>query len=95
MLDLILTSQTMARPFAAPPDVPPERIAALRDAFLALARDPAFIAAAEAQQLELSMVGGQRIQDSVTRVSGAPRDVLRKLRDVVLGPEASAEMDRK
>ena len=95
MLDLILTSQTMARPFVAPPDVPPERLKALRDGFRKMAKDPAFIAAAETQQLELSVVDGERIQESVTRVSRSPKEVIRALRDVVLGAEASAEMDRK
>jgi tripartite-type tricarboxylate transporter receptor subunit TctC len=95
MLDLILTSQTMARPFAAPPDVPPDRVAALRDAFMAMSKDPAFIAAAEKQQLELSVVGGQRIQDNIARVSAAEPALIRELRDVVLGQAASAEMDRK
>ena len=94
MLDLILTSQTMARPFAAPPGIPVERLTALRHAFVQMAKDPAFIAAAESQQLELSVVDGERIQASVTRVSQSPANVIRSLRDVVLGAEASAEMDR-
>ena len=34
MLDLVLSSQTMARPFAAPPGVPAERVSALRKAFI-------------------------------------------------------------
>src|SRR5712672_665422 len=45
MLDLVLSSQTMARPFAVPPEVPAERVRALRAAFAAMARDPAFLAA--------------------------------------------------
>lgn len=52
-------------------------------------------AAAKAQHLELSVVDGERIQESVTRVSRSPKEVIRALRDVVLGAEASAEMDRK
>ncbi len=95
MLDMILTSQTMARPFAAPPDVPQERVAALRKAFMDLFTDKAFIAAAETQQLELSGVDGERIQKSLARVSSVPKEVIKDLRDVVLGPEASAAMDKK
>lgn len=95
MLDMILTSQTMARPFAAPPDVPAERVAALRKAFMELFIDKAFLAAAEIQQLELSGVDGDRIQTNLVRVSNVPKQVIRDLRDVVLGPEASAAMDKK
>ncbi len=94
MVDLVLSTQTMARPFAAPPDVPPERIAALRSAFMEMAKDPDYIAAADAQQLEISPVGGERIQDTVNRIAKTPKDVIRELRDVVLGAEASAAMGR-
>lgn len=94
MVDLVLSTQTMARPFAAPPGVPPERIAALRQAFMEMTKDPDYIAAANAQQLEVSPVSGDRIQDTVARISKTPRDVIRELRDVVLGAEASAAMER-
>ena len=46
MLDLVLSTQTMARPFAAPPGVPAERVSALRKAFMDVTKDPDFIAAA-------------------------------------------------
>ena len=39
-LDLILTQQVMGRPFAAPPNVPPERVTALRRAFDAALEGP-------------------------------------------------------
>lgn len=94
MLDLVLSSQTMARPFAAPPGVPAERVSALRKAFIDTTRDPDFLAAAKAQQLEVAPVGGEQIQDTLARISKTPKDVIRTLRDVVLGPEASAAMDK-
>lgn len=95
MLDLVLTSQTMARPFAAPPGVPADRVAALRSAFDAVTRDPALLSAAESQQLEMSPVSGERIQKSIARVSQSSPEVIRALRDVVLGQNASAAMDKK
>ena len=94
MLDLILSLQTMARPFAAPPDVPAERVDALRQAFIDATRDPEFIAAAKAQQLEVSPVAGERIQAMLARMSKTPKDVVRALRDVVLGADASAAMEK-
>jgi len=94
MLDLALSLQTMARPFALPPGVPVERVAALRQAFLELKDDPAFVAEAKAEQLDISLVGGERIQDMLARIAMIPKDVIRELRDVVLGPEASAAMEK-
>jgi tripartite-type tricarboxylate transporter receptor subunit TctC len=94
MLDLILSSQTMARPFAAPPGVPAERISALRKAFMDATKDPDFLAAAKTQQLEVSPVNGEQIQGILARISKTPKDVIRQLRDVVLGAEASAAMEK-
>jgi tripartite-type tricarboxylate transporter receptor subunit TctC len=94
MLDLVLSSQTMARPFAAPPGVPAERIEALRMAFMNMAKDPDFLAAAKHQQLEISPVSGGQIQKTLSRIGQTPKDVIRSLRDVVLGAEASAAMDK-
>lgn len=94
MLDLVLSTQTMARPFAAPPDVPAERVRALRKAFMDTTSDPEFIAAAKAQQLEVSPVSGERIQAMLARMSKTPKNVVRALRDVVLGADASAAMEK-
>jgi tripartite-type tricarboxylate transporter receptor subunit TctC len=94
MLDLALSLQTMARPFAAPPGVSADRVAALRQAFIEATKDPAFIAEAKAEQLEIAAVSGERIQDMLGRISMTPKDVIHELRDVVLGPEASAAMDK-
>lgn len=92
MIDLILTTQTMARPFAAPPGVPKDRVNALRQAFMAMAKDREFLATAEGQALEISPVAGDTIQTSIARVSALPREVIVELRDVTLGKEASSKM---
>jgi tripartite-type tricarboxylate transporter receptor subunit TctC len=94
MIDLVLSSQAMARPFVAPPDVPVERVSALRRAFMEMAKDPAFLAAAKAQQLEIEPVNGERIQETLARISRMPKELIRALRDVVLGADASAAMER-
>jgi hypothetical protein len=57
-------------------------------------RDPEFLAVAKTQQLEVSPVSGEQIQDTLARISKTPKDVIRALRDVMLGPEASAAMDK-
>ena len=57
-LKLIVSRQTMARPYVAPPGVPPERLRALRAAFDATMKDPAFLADAKRQDLEVRPVTG-------------------------------------
>ena len=44
---------SVGRPFVAPPDLPPERAAALRAAMLATFKDPEFLAEADKQRLEV------------------------------------------
>lgn len=95
MLDLALSTQEMARPFAAPPGVPAERVDALRNAFMNMLKDPKFLAAAKVQQVEIEPVSGKRIQEMIARISKTPKPVIRQLRDVVLGAEASAAMENK
>src|SRR5205823_2888188 len=58
-LALILSADIIARPYVAPPGVPPERVAALRQAFAALAEDAAFRFDVERQKLELAIMGGE------------------------------------
>lgn len=94
MIELALTTQLMARPFAAPPGVPGERIAALRKAFDDTMKDPTFLEMAKVQQLEIEPVSGLRIQESLKTVAALPPALIREMRDVVLGPEASAAMDK-
>jgi tripartite-type tricarboxylate transporter receptor subunit TctC len=48
----------MARPYVMPPGVPAERLAALRAAFNATMKDPAFLADAKRQDLEVHPVSG-------------------------------------
>ncbi len=75
-LRLIFARQRMSRPFAAPPGVPPERIAALRVAFEATMRDPAFRAEAQRLELEVRPVSGADMQALVAELHALPADVI-------------------
>ena len=63
-----LARQVMAWPFAAPPGVPAERVAALRKAFDETLRDNEFLAEAEKLNLEITPVSGERIQSLIEDV---------------------------
>jgi tripartite-type tricarboxylate transporter receptor subunit TctC len=66
---------TMARPFAAPPGVPPERARALQAAFLAAHRDPQFLAEAERLGIDISPVAAEEIIRSIETMAHATPDV--------------------
>ncbi len=66
---------TMARPFAAPPDVPRERAEALRAAFLAAHRDARFLEEAEKLGIDVSPVDADQILLGIERLAQAPPSV--------------------
>lgn len=60
-LKLVFATQEMGRPYAAPPGVPAKRLNALRRAFDATMKDPAFLADAEKRRLEIDPITGEEI----------------------------------
>jgi tripartite-type tricarboxylate transporter receptor subunit TctC len=85
-LRLIFSRQSMARPFAAPPGLPPERAKALRDAFDATMKDPAFLADMARQKLEVRPVPGTELDELVREVYGYPADVVKIAADAIKPP---------
>ncbi|MGE5537613.1 MAG: Bug family tripartite tricarboxylate transporter substrate binding protein [Gemmatimonas sp.] len=77
-LELIFARQVFARPYLAPPAVPADRVAALRAAFLAVTRDPAFLADIEKQKFELNPIGGEEMQAYVARLYETPPAVVER-----------------
>jgi tripartite-type tricarboxylate transporter receptor subunit TctC len=68
MLRLVLARQPLGRPFYAPPDVPPERAAALRRAFVDTMQDADFQSAASKAQLEINPLSGTEVEAIVRDV---------------------------
>jgi tripartite-type tricarboxylate transporter receptor subunit TctC len=76
-LKLIVSRQTMARPYVAPPGVPAERLRALRAAFDATMKDPAFLAEAKRQELEVRPVSGVEAEALIKDIYATPPDVVK------------------
>jgi hypothetical protein len=75
VLELHFTQKTAARPLVAPPEVPPERIAILRKAFEALAKDPEFVAEMEKSKIEFGFVPGPEIDKVVAQIASTPAEI--------------------
>src|SRR5215204_1482752 len=71
-LRLILSRQTMARPYVAPPGVAAERLQALRAAFDATMKDPGFLADAKRQDLEVRPVTGVEAEGLIKDIYATP-----------------------
>jgi tripartite-type tricarboxylate transporter receptor subunit TctC len=83
LFEVIFSRQTMGRPFAAPPGVPADRVAALRTAFLDTTKDPEFLADVQKQKLELRPKGGEEIQSIVAKIFQTPQNLRDKLNAVL------------
>jgi len=85
ILELFVAPQSMDRPILAPPGVPAERIAALRTAVSAAIRDPAFIAEASRQHLEIEEVTGERVAKIVAGAYALPPDIVKAATETMSG----------
>lgn len=83
VLDLILIRQEMGRPYAAPPGVPADRVAALRQAFDATMKDAEFIAEAERARMDIEPLAGADIERLLARAYGAPADIVARAAELV------------
>jgi tripartite-type tricarboxylate transporter receptor subunit TctC len=82
-LKLLVSRQSIARPFAAPPDLPAERVEALRRAFDATMADPEFLAEMKRQALEVRPVGGTEVQSLMREIYASPADAVKLARELL------------
>ena len=73
ILKLIFARQVIGRTFLAPPDIPAERAAVLRRAFMDTMNDPAFLADAEKARMEITPVSGDRVEKLIKDVYATPK----------------------
>jgi tripartite-type tricarboxylate transporter receptor subunit TctC len=74
-----------ARPFAAPPGVPDDRVALLRAAFDMTMKDPEFLAEAHKLSVEIDPMSGAQTQAIVTGILAAPKGVLADVQAALSG----------
>jgi tripartite-type tricarboxylate transporter receptor subunit TctC len=78
IMRLIFARGVMGRPFTAPPDIPADRAAALRKAFMDTMKDAEFLAEAERAKLEITPVDGGKIEALVRQVYQTPQAIADK-----------------
>jgi len=83
ILKLIFARQPLGRPFLAPPNVPQDRVDALRKAFDDTMKDKEFLAEADKAQLEITPVSGVKVQQLVTDVYKTPPEIVAKAAELL------------
>lgn len=81
--ELIFASYEFGRPFLAPPDVPADRVAALRKAFEDTFKDPQFLADVKKSNLEFDPRTGAEVQAIVDKLFAAPPELVARARKVM------------
>ena len=75
---MLLTRQVHGRPFVAPPGTPPEIVATLRQAFMAMAKDPLFLQDAGKMQADIVIADGEEVAATYARTYAAPRPLIER-----------------
>lgn len=70
----ITSSAEFGRPYAAPPDLPADRLAALRQAFADLAKDTPFLAEVEQLDLPFNLTTGEELQSVTMELFAIPKE---------------------
>ena len=83
LLKLVSSPVAMGRPYLTAPEVPADRVAALRHAFDAVMKDEEFLAEAKKLELDLNPISGERIAQIVSETIDAPPDVLAKAKEAL------------
>jgi tripartite-type tricarboxylate transporter receptor subunit TctC len=87
-LTMLFARTEYGRPYFLPPDVPAERVRALRRAFDATMRDQAFIADAARLQLEIDPMTGEEVQALVAQLTRTPPEIVTRVRAALEAPMA-------
>ena len=76
LIEFASAGSAIGRALIAPPQVPADRLAALRQAFDKVVRDPDFIADADRARAELDPTPGAEVQKVTQTILKAPQDVI-------------------
>ena len=87
-LRLMLARLEYGRPFFLPPNVPAARVEALRRAFDATMKDPAFLAEAEKLQIEILPMTGEVLQKLVGELAATPPEIVTRVKAALDAPAA-------
>jgi tripartite-type tricarboxylate transporter receptor subunit TctC len=80
VIELAYAQQAFGRPYILPPGTPEDRVAALRQAFMAATRDEELLAEAKKMRVEVRPLAGEDMQALVTHIYATPRAVVERAR---------------
>ncbi len=83
VMRLVLSGTHFGRPMVAPPGVPADRVAAMRKAFMDMAKDPAFLKEAETMKIDVDPQRGEDMHKIIREIMTYPESVKKRAADFV------------
>jgi tripartite-type tricarboxylate transporter receptor subunit TctC len=83
VMELVYSSETFGRPYMMAPGVPPDRIAALRKAFMETMRDPDLLAEARKIGIEIDPISGEELQALAEKIFATPATVVEQAKQAM------------
>ena len=83
VLEFLYAGQDIGRPFVAPPDLPPERLKMLRDAFNATMKDPEFIADVKRNKFDLEPEDGEHLTMLINKIYATPKAIIERVGNLI------------
>jgi tripartite-type tricarboxylate transporter receptor subunit TctC len=80
VMELVFSQLIFGRPYVLPPGVPAERVAALRQAFMAALTDKDAVTEARSMQLDLDTLSGEAVQAEVAKAYAMPSRIVERAR---------------
>ena len=76
LLKLILTPQSVGRPYVGPPGLPKDRLQLLRTSFMATLKDKEFLKDAAKQRIDINPVTGEKLKSLITNLFKTPKPLI-------------------
>jgi tripartite-type tricarboxylate transporter receptor subunit TctC len=86
IVNVLLARLDLGRPLVAPPDVPADRIAMLRKAIEAIAKDPEAIAEAPKGGNVIDAINGEQHQAMIKEIYATPDAIKNRIQEIVRIP---------
>jgi tripartite-type tricarboxylate transporter receptor subunit TctC len=83
VIQLVYSQGIFGRPYVLPPGVPQERVAMLRQAFMAALNDKALRAEADRMQLDVEPIPGEELQKLVAELYATPPHLIERARQAL------------
>jgi tripartite-type tricarboxylate transporter receptor subunit TctC len=80
---VVLASGELGRPYLLPPGIPTERLRILREAFMKLIADPAFLTDVKRRNLEVEPSTGEELEKLAKQVMAQPLEVIERMKKLM------------